>query len=179
MWWWTLLRRTCVFCNLSVIWYSGWPRILFRKWRSCDHTLYVRLLSDNNYLTLAGKKPIGCSLQFITKSLSVANFRVNKSKCKIFWREASLHSLCFAQPFLAKFKRTTYFSRKGWIYFSASIEISISRQILLIMKLWTTLHNNCSPLYTIKDIKCDPLSESYAILSKAAAAQNLGENIPM
>ncbi|CBY24481.1 unnamed protein product [Oikopleura dioica] len=59
----------------------------------------------------------------------------------------------------------------------SSNEISISRQILLIMKLWTTLHNNCSPLYTIKDIKCDPLSESYAILSKAAAAQNLGENI--
>lgn len=64
-------------------------------------------------------------------------------------------------------------------HFSASNEISISRQILLIMKLWTTLHNNCSPLYTIKDIKCDPLSESYAILSKAAAAQNLGENISM
>ena len=62
---------------------------------------------------------------------------------------------------------------------SASNEISISRRILLIMKLWTTLHNNCSPLYTIKDVKCDPLSESYAILSKAATAQQLGENIPM
>ena len=57
-------------------------------------------------------------------------------------------------------------------------EISTSRQLLLIIRLWSVLHSACTPQFTVKDGKTDIIVEAFKLLTEIWVRMGKKEEVP-